>query len=173
MVTYRAAVWTSDDKKVKICLTSPEEAHLGDDYLIAAAKAKAPWEKSDWCYTTAGVITVQEWQDLYPEMDNLVDRNMRIECSWCIREIDPGDPDEQTSHGMCDACLRRLAKRDAEVEKNGYVRESDFPIVVPCRAAEIEKAAVSLLGHWDDHGGIGPESPFDDLIEALRVAVKS
>jgi len=58
---YRAAYWISNNRRVSIVLTLPEQAELPDHELLAAAQAKA---KREWVDLKSGQIVLGTWTDI-------------------------------------------------------------------------------------------------------------
>lgn len=58
--TYRAAYWLSADRQGQLVLTSPEQSHLSDEELMAAALREAEENGLD---VSKGDIHIGEWKE--------------------------------------------------------------------------------------------------------------
>lgn len=57
-ITYRAAIWTSDDGQYQIALTCPDESRFPADALMERAREEAANNE-----VTGGRITIGEWSE--------------------------------------------------------------------------------------------------------------
>ena len=49
---------------------------------------------------------------------------LRVECAWCGKVLQEGDPGAQTSHGMCILCFVRAEHEERTIDKQTriYIR---------------------------------------------------